>query len=198
MLLLSSSHAPYRITHAGFSAGAALFEKITCLAAPALLGPGAKAIRFGWPSEVGRPHDFPSAIGWLAALMGIKPGRAYRPPRRQDGGVDVIAWRPFGDAKPGFPMVLVQCTLERDFIHKSRDVDLRTWAGWLAFDTDPTAVLAIPHSVPKDEDWREMAANVVVLDRIRLALLLQQAGEVGEENIEWNTDQLTGLIEDIS
>jgi hypothetical protein len=55
----------------------------------------------------------------------------------------------------------------------------------------------MPHSVPKDEDWLEMAANVVVLDRIRMALLLKQAGDPPAQYTSWNAEQLAGLSERI-
>jgi hypothetical protein len=88
----------------------------------------------------------------------------------------------------------VQCTLERDFVHKSRDIDRRVWAGWLAFDADPLTALAIPHVVPKEEDWREMASNVIVLDRIRLMSLLS-ATQHSDTTLAWLSEQLGHLQE---
>jgi hypothetical protein len=122
--------------------------------------------------------------------MGIALGQSYRPPRRQDGGVDVVAWRPFDDGRRGFPVVLVQCTLQRDFVQKSRDIDLRTWSGWLAFDADPLTALAIPYTVASDESWNEMAANVIVLDRLRLVRLLSDAGQEAEAAVAWASVEL--------
>ena len=92
--------------------------------------------------------------------------------------------------------MLVQCTLERDFVHKSRDIDRRIWAGWLAFDADPLTALAIPHVVPREEDWREMASNVIVLDRIRLTSLLDNAN-CPQELSTWTDEQSAGLSEEI-
>jgi hypothetical protein len=125
--------------------------------------------------------------------MGTRLGRAYRPPRRKDGGVDVVGWRQFPDRKPGFPIILVQCTLERDFVHKSRDIDRRIWAGWLAFDVDPLTALAIPHIVAREEDWREMAANVIVLDRIRLTSLLRDDASPPLVPERWLSEQMAGI-----
>jgi hypothetical protein len=93
----------------------------------------------------------------------------------KDGGVDVVAWRPFPDGRSGFPVLLAQCTLEKDFAHKAADIELRLWSGWLAMDVDPATALAIPDVVPAGEEWNRLAARTVVLDRIRLASLL--AGE---------------------
>lgn len=195
LLLLSREASPYRGSNATLQESAAVFERATQAALRGLLGPASRSVRFAYPSEEGRPPEFSDAIRWLAGRMGIALGRSYRPPRRKDGGVDVVAWRPFDDGRRGFPVVLVQCTLMRDYVHKSRDIDLRTWAGWLAFDADPLTALAIPFTVPSDETWNEMAANVIVLDRLRIIRLLQDAAGSLPAAIGWADAELCRLRE---
>ena len=158
-----------------------LFENLTCEALRIMLGPVSQAINFGWPSSEGRPPEFFNAVPWLANKMGVTVGSGYRPPRRKDGGVDVVAWRPFADGKSGFPIYLVQCTLQQDVLKKTRDIDLRLWAGWLALDSDPVSVLSIPRTIGNVAEWNEISANSVLLDRIRLAELL---GEFTSTEIE--------------
>ena len=145
-----------------------LFEEFVANVLKVYLGSNSQALSFGWPSKLGRPQEFPKAVEWLAEKMGIEPGSAFRPPRRKDGGVDVVAWKGFGDKRTGFPIYLVQCTLQRDFLSKSRDIDLRLWAGWLEMDRDPLAILAVPKTIPPGELWNEISANAIILDRIRL------------------------------
>jgi hypothetical protein len=163
---------------------ATLFERISCRAMIGLLGVGSRAIRFGWPSDLGRPPEFPAAIRWLAREMHISPGTAFRPPRRKDGGVDVVAWRPFPDGRSGFPVVLVQCTLQQDVVTKANDIDVRNWSGWLTLDANPSTALAVPGTIPADESWNEIAAKSLVLDRIRLVGLLDAASENRIEGLE--------------
>ncbi len=151
------------------------FENLVVFAMQNLLGSGSKALRFGFPSE-DRPVEFPKAIEWLSKRMGIKSGEAYRPPRRKDGGVDVVAWRPFRDRRNGFPVYLVQVTCERNFAHKIYDVDLRLWSGWLNLDADPVSVLAVPTTISPGEEWNEASSRVVVLERIRICELLSISG----------------------
>ena len=151
------------------------FENLVVFAMQNLLGSGSKALRFGFPSE-DRPVEFPKAIEWLSKRMGIKSGEAYRPPRRKDGGVDVVAWRPFRDRRNGFPVYLVQVTCERNFAHKIYDVDLRLWSGWLNLDADPVSVLAVPTTISPGEEWNEVSSRVVVLERIRICELLSISG----------------------
>jgi hypothetical protein len=189
LLLMSSRASPFRTAAGGLADAATILESLTCAAVRGLLGGPARAVRFGWPSEHGRPREFPDAVRWLASQMGLRVGSSYRSPRRQDGGVDVVGWRPFGDGQPGFPILLVQCTLERDFVHKSGDVDLRVWSGWLAFDTDPLTALAIPYTVSSAEDWKEMATRVIVLDRLRLASLIAADAPELSRSAPWTADQ---------
>lgn len=98
-MLLMSGESPLRST-LDLAEAAAHLERVSAAAARFLLGPGTQAVRFGWPSEDGRPVEFPEAVRWLAGLMGVPVGSAYRPPVNKDGGVDVVAWRPFPDGSP--------------------------------------------------------------------------------------------------
>lgn len=169
--LLAISRPSYLATwqsHSPTQEDADLFEDFVARVLEVYLGSNSHALAFGWPSKLGRPQEFHKAIEWLAGKMGIEAGSAFRPPRRKDGGVDVVAWKGFGDKRSGFPTYLVQCTLQRDFLPKSRDIDLRLWAGWLEMDRDPIAILAVPKTVSPGELWNEISANAIVFDRIRL------------------------------
>lgn len=170
-LLLMSSESPVR-PQLTVPIAAAHLERLTAEALTSLYGPGTSALRFAWPSEAGRPPEFPDAVGWLAEKMRVPVGVAYRSPYAKDGGVDVVAWRPFPDGRSGFPVLLAQCTLEKDYRHKATDVEVRVWSGWLALDVDPATALAIPDVVAAGEDWNALAARTIVLDRVRLASLL--------------------------
>ena len=170
-LLLLSPGSPAR-AHLPLGEAAVHLEQLTAGAMGSFFGPATEVARFGWPGDAGRPPEFPDAVRWLAGLMQADIGAAYRPPFRKDGGVDVVAWRPFVDGRSGFPVVLVQCTLEQDYAHKATDVDLRVWAGWLRLDIDPMTALAVPTVVPHGESWNALAARTVILDRPRLCGLI--------------------------
>ena len=146
-----------------------VFEGLVCNSLRNYLGTNSEAIPFGWPSKFGRPENFNEAIKWLAGKIGIQTGAMYRPPRRKDGGVDVVAWRRFPDNRSGFQVGLVQCTLQQNYVSKSRDIDLRIWSGWLDLERDPMTILAIPKAVPNDEQWNEATANSIVFERMRLS-----------------------------
>lgn len=151
---------------------AEFFEHIVTHAARSLLGEGAKAVRFGYPGDQGRPPEFPQAISWLVKKMKLKGGTAYRDPARKDGGVDVVAWRPFPDGRAGFPIQLIQVTLEKSFSHKVGEINTRLWSLLLGLDADPTGVLAIPRTLPADKRWFEVATRAILLERIRITGLV--------------------------
>lgn len=195
-LLLMSSESPARPLM-NLPQAAEQLERITVEAVKGLFGPGTSAVRFAWPSEDGRPAEFPDAIRWLAARMNVRIGSAYRPPYRKDGGVDVVAWRPFPDGRSGFPVLLAQCTLERRYSSKAADVDTRIWSGWLALDVDPATALSVPDVVPVGEEWNTLAARTVILDRIRLASLIGQRPANGllASSRSWAVDALAKVRE---
>jgi len=150
-----------------------MFERIAEHSLIALLGRGSQAVRFGWPSDSGRPPEFPEAIAWLAAKLGLRVGGGYRPPRRRDGGVDVVAWRPFPDGRTAFPIVLAQCTIQSDVVAKALDIDIRSWSQWLLMLRDPMTVLMFPHVLTgNSEEWNEVTQRHIVMDRIRIVGVL--------------------------
>lgn len=151
---------------------AVIFENLVVDATSRIWGDPGRALRFGWPSDIGRPPEFDLAIRWLAQKIGVETGQGYRQPRRKDGGVDVVAWRPFPDGRSGFPVLIVQCTLQQNLLAKGMDVDTRLWASWLAMDVDPTTALATPTALAPGTVWNELALKYMVLDRIRLVGLV--------------------------
>ena len=169
-----------------------LFERVTEKALAALWGHGGRALRFGWPSDFGRPQEFAAAVAWLAGQLGVEPGTGYRPPRRKDGGVDVVAWRPFPDGRAGFPIVLAQCTLQSDLITKASDVEVRVWASWLVMDVDPVTALVVPQTIPVGVLWDQLTLRCMVLERIRLAGLIAPTDDV-EGMSDWINQTVEAL-----
>jgi hypothetical protein len=171
-----------------------LLEEVAEVALANLWGVGGRAIRFGYPSRHGRPPDFDQAIRWLADEMGVTVGQGYRDPRRQDGGVDVVAWRNFADHRPGFPIALAQCTIQKEAFTKTTDIDLRLWSSWLALDVDPLNILVLPGTIRgAGPDWGQLSTVVMVIERIRLMELLSR-GSIPERLVTaWTESILSEL-----
>ncbi|WP_147431886.1 hypothetical protein [Motilibacter peucedani] len=71
--------------------------------------------------------------------------------------------------------------MEKDFVQKAADVDVRVWAGYLRLDIEPYTALAIPDVVPAGEEWNALAAKTVVLDRVRLAAMIPQEAHLDDD-----------------
>ena len=171
-----------------------VLEEIAEAALANLWGTGGEAIRFGYPSVHGRPEAFDQAIVWLARRIGLEPGRGYRPPRRKDGGVDVVAWRHFADRRAGFPIALAQCTVQGETFTKTSDIDLRLWASWMAMDVDPMSLLVIPGTVRvAGPDWQQLSTVVVVVERLRLMELLGR-GHGDAPEVPWGSETIGALV----
>ena len=161
------------------------FDRIVVLALRGYLGPRSRSLAFARPAagrqgpDV-RPVSFPRAVEWLASELRLQPGTKIARAARNDGGVDVVSWRPFAaDASAGCPVILVQCTFRKDWHRKGRDIVLDAWRSWIAFAKDPITALAVPFCMSDDDERRpEIEAEVwLVLDRIRICELLCDAGE---------------------
>jgi hypothetical protein len=153
-----------------------LFDEIVALALRNFLGPGARGRRFSTPSYATRDETFQQQCEGLAKDFGLPLGPGPWRAARRDGGVDAVAWRPFGDRRPGFITVLAQCTVRRDWQPKARDIVIDLWRAWVDFGKDPVTALAVPFALPPwydAEGWDEQRRTVhVMLDRFRLTELL--------------------------
>jgi hypothetical protein len=173
-----------------------LFDALVKHALAQYLGTSGRAIRFAHPSSDGRPPGFPEAVRWLANLLKLRTGPAEPRTVRKDGGVDVVAWRPFRDGRTGFIVILCQCTVQQDWPPKSKDVIANQWRGWIDFGGDPVTALAIPFAIgPSFDRWDEQRRIVdMVLDRLRLCELVEPARLEGLEELRaWAAAERTLL-----
>ena len=131
-------------------------------------GTGTKSVNFGFPSDINRPADFGEAVAWLSRQTGIPLGSGYRAARFKDGGVDIFVWKSFLDQRPGVPIMLLQSTIQMDFLGKIGDVDRRLWSSWLSSDIDPIVGLCVPAVVGAADTWAEITTRGILFDRIRL------------------------------
>lgn len=152
-----------------------LFDKVVTEAVKGYLGSGTDVMRFGWPPTDGRPTTFPKALKWASGLTNIPLGNNTGAASTKDGGVDLIAWKPFADERLAFTTMLVQCTIQRDWTIKADDVDSDVWRGRLDTGRDALSALAIPFVIPKNFDkWDDLRRKVsVIFDRLRLTQMLK-------------------------
>lgn len=173
MLAISTSQ-PYRDERRHAETDG-LFDHLVLDALKRYAGMGSIGHRFGAPASGNRPSNFRDAVTWMAREMRLPSGRGNARPTAGDGGLDVVVWRPFRDARSGFSVLLAQCTVQVDWFGKARDLAQDVWRGWIDFGKDPHLVLAIPFVIPMGyPKWDELRRTVhTVLDRLRLCELLE-------------------------
>lgn len=169
LLLLSAESAPYR-TQRRFSEINPLFDFLVREAIRSQLSSRAVAVRFGTPVRDGRPQGFPDAIAWLAEKMGVALLQTDLLPDENDHGVDVIAWKPFASGRSGFPVWLIQTTVQMEYTSKARDIPVMSWLRTLDIGPYPGTALAIPFSVADGDDrWLKVSMQVTQpMDRVRI------------------------------
>lgn len=170
------------------------FERSAEICLSQFFGEGTRTVNFGHPSDVGRPAEFDQAVRWLADLMNIEVGAAYRPPRKKDGGVDIFAWKSFGDGRSGVPLLMIQCTISGNYINKIGDIDIRLWSSWLSSDINPLIALAVPFEIESPTEWNEIATRGFSIDRYRLVVQHQDANDDGAS---FQTQYLTRLLSEV-
>jgi hypothetical protein len=179
MLWLSLEDAPFRRARKWSEAEWA-FDHIVVMALRAYLGPRSKSLSFARPlaPQQGpnvRPVPFREAITWLAEQLRLPKGPHVARAQRNDGGVDVVAWRAFNaDGYSGIPFLLVQCTFRKDWHRKARDIVPDTWRSWIGFPKAPIVGLAVPFLLGTNDARRDEVNTEawLFLDRLRLAELL--------------------------
>lgn len=174
-LLLISINGPMR-SKRRFAEIDEIFDKIVCEAARNYFGEGAVSLRFGFPPSDGRPKSFSKALDWLSVKMEIPRGSGRPPRASKDGGLDVVAWKPFPDHRTAFATMFIQCTIQSDWYSKADDIRSDVWCSRI--DTGPSMLtsLAIPFVIRQSYDkWDDLRRKVsIVFDRLRLARMLEK------------------------
>ena len=135
---------------------------------------GGVAIRIGAPRRSPVPSGFPKAVRYAAEQLGEEFGYGKLEIQQSgDDGVDVIAWRSFGDNRPSQLVILAQCAIGTDWANKRSELDLKVWDHHIRWHTGPLKAFSVPFVIDTGGTWTETAARGgVVLDRTRLISLL--------------------------
>lgn len=175
------------------------FDDVTRRAAEIYLGPGSKSVRFGWPVSGGRPTRFSEALPWLCAQMGLTVGSGDMRNANNDGGLDVIAWKPFPDETRPFLVLLLQSTVQVDWFPKLTDIQQCVWQGWIDTGKEPMTGIALPFVIPRNYSKRDELSRTVhlLLDRLRLVHLLKDEDPAQyPEMVAWVSAELATIATD--
>lgn len=173
LVFLSLEYAPYRRANE-FNHVNRIFDLLVREFLIARLSPTGKAVRFGTPVQDDRPEAIEDAIPWLAGQMGLATLSDDLLFDDNDCGVDVVGWQPFVSGRAGFPVWLVQCTVQMGYESKSLQIPVEYWKQVISIGPSPQTGLAVPFTVRDGDDrWLKVSLNVTsLLDRIRLCEVL--------------------------
>ncbi len=146
-----------------------LFEE---LSQESLTKLGWKTLRTGWASGITNPN-FELIVHQVAAELNEDwvndPGvKLFK--KAKDEGLDLVAHRPFVDARWGRAFFLIQCASGGDWEDKLHTPCLEVWDGGLvSFTTKPRRGFCFPLALD-DDDFRMACKRCagMVLDRFRL------------------------------
>jgi hypothetical protein len=174
-----------------------IFDKVVGEAAKGYFGEGTESVRFGWPPSNGRPRKFHDALEWLSVRTGIPLGSGVPAPDTKDGGLDVVAWKPFADHRTAFLVAFIQCTVQRNWFPKGKDILDNVWRGRIDTAGSALTSLAVPFVIHKNyEKWDDLRRTVnIVFDRLRLAQTLAGRNTTAfDKMIRWNRKEITKFV----
>jgi hypothetical protein len=199
LLLACQSH--YRVARTPrtyWRTTAKLFEQVSTLALYQYLG--GKAINSGVPREAPVPAGFGDCLAYLCQnLRETRSTTKLYTSKTKDDGVDVVAWRPFGDGRPGQVIILVQCAAGADWRSKTREISIALWREHIDWVTDPLKAFAFPFACTDEVLWRRLSKETegLLLDRLRIAAMFAAAGAsfsmIQTQLKEWCQQQLESL-----
>lgn len=172
-----------------------LFEKVSSRACSAMFQDW-YVYEAGW-SAAG-PKTVDMIVNDLAGLLGISGcanPQNWVPPNAKDGGLDLICFRTFPDARECVPMFAIQCASGAGWTGKVYQPDTKEWKKWLDSAFEPTRAMIIPFVVDR-ADLPIMAQRVdgPLFDRNRLLSVGQGIqdwmADIKDELIAWCTPRV--------
>ena len=201
LLLSMQAHLQsMRVPKAKWTSTAKVFERVATVTLERYLR--GKAINIGAPRQEGLPKRFDACLEHICLSLGEDRGAQRLFTRHtQDDGVDVVAWRPFGDGRPGQIAILAQCAAGADWKEKiiESEIPIGLWREHISWVTCPLKAFVFPFVCIDDASWRRFshASGGFILDRLRITATVDAGGQVPtslrEEAIEWCRGRLGSI-----
>jgi hypothetical protein len=125
--------------------------------------------------------------------MGLTVGSGDMRSANNDGGLDVIVWKPFPDETKPFLVLLLQSTVQVKWFPKLTDIVQGVWQGWIDTGTPPIIGIAIPFVLPRNFEKRDELCRTIhlVLERLRLVYLMKDQNTADfPDMIAWSAAEL--------
>jgi len=156
------------------------------------------AFRFGSPRRPPVPPGFVPALAYLHGRAKVDPGSSIETGAEQDDGLDIIAWRPFTDDRPGHSVLLGQCAIGVGWDKKFGDLKLDVWERRIAWNVKPGRAFLVPIEMDLGpSSWRKALHEFgVIFDRLRIVSLVGSSPLSADESSkirDWCAARLPAL-----
>ncbi|MFH0874642.1 MAG: hypothetical protein V1859_01805 [archaeon] len=121
------------------------------------------------------------------------------PPQSKDSGVDVIAWKSFGDNKPSQLIVLFQCASGFNWDQKLLEIPLKRWSTYITWVCDPVKGFTFPKIIPYEKFKQKAYDCGILFDRARLYRYTFDSDipDLRSEILEWCNVRLEGIKNEV-
>lgn len=163
-----------------------MFEQLACVVARRYID--GKVLRFGFP-RTDLPRSFTKALGCVCCKLHEWTPFAGRTGRQKDGGLDLLAWKPFPDGQPGKLILFGHCASGSDWDEKINELQPHDFcSSWLGGDRSPIVkTFFIPHRLEAEDFDRRAVSAKLFFDRCRMALYADTAefANAAQNAIPW-------------
>lgn len=182
-----------------YSVQGELFERVVEAICPHLL-PGWATYRAGWSPD--DTKNIPEIVGELITRLFV-PGAAdlnrWLLNAGNDGGLDMVCYRNFGDEREAMPLFFLQCASGRNWREKINTPNPELWQKLLDSAVRPSTGIVAPFVIdPKELSIAALMGQIIVFDRVRLLSAARQ-GDVHlddafkAELMNWLHPRIEGL-----
>ena len=201
MLLLSlfRIYPKWATSHRDFVGQGDLFERCTELVCPSLL-PGWQTYRAGWtPNDAKNIPGIVEALCDLLFTAGAADLNEWIAPQGNDGGLDLVCYRTYGDEREGTPVFFLQCASGKYWRHKIHTPSGTEWQKYLNSAVVPSTGIIAPFVIETPELKRaSLQGQVIVFDRIRILSAKRAAPitlpkDLADELREWMAVRIADL-----
>ena len=176
-----------------------LFERVVEAICPYLL-PGWTTYRAGWSPD--DTKNIPVIVDELVGRLFV-PGAAnldrWLLTAGNDGGLDMICYRNFGDEREAMPLFFLQCASGRNWRDKINTPNPELWQKLLDSAVRPSTGIVAPFVIdPKELSIAALLGQIIVFDRVRLLSAVRQGNvhlddAFNNEVVNWLEPRVEGL-----
>jgi hypothetical protein len=156
------------IVQTGKNNGTKFFEQISNIASKTLIG---NSFLVGFPNDTRLNQQIEDACKECLETKG------HEDPKKtdKDGGVDIIAWKDFGDKRTNKIVVLIQCGAGKHF-DKKKPINLPKWGRWVHWSFEPLTGMTTPKIIRDNHEWQNLSDwYKLILDRPRLTRFIHNS-----------------------